>query len=461
MLQKFYKPLIQKGLLALVATTGVMVAQSMQSGGGGMGGFGGPAVLGRGAGATTGQRGGADLGLSFFAGAMGTYDSGLSGLRLDADGNLQSLSAAGVDAFAGVTGSKRLKRGSLGLNYSGHYRQYSNGTYMNGTDQQLSLFTSRQINRRSTFSFTGSVLTTNRPFGAGFGMLGNFANSVATIAPSNDLFDNRVYFANGGVEYIVQKSARTSFAISSNGFITRRTGAVLFGSNGNVSSANVAYRISRRQTVSFGYNYLFFNYTRNFGDTHGHGAFGGYSVQLGRRAQLATQFGVTRIESLGLRRAQIDPVIAALIGFSTVDEVFHSVSFLPFAAATLNYRVSRFHDFNVTATNQISPGNGVVNTSRNTGGGAGYNYSGIRNWGLGGSVAYNRLSSLIAGNQIFESITSSAMVSRNIGRDIYFTSNFGNRRFLSQATTNNFRRSSIFLTVGLTWSPREVPISIR
>ncbi len=459
MLQKIYKPLITRGLLALVATTGVILAQAMQSGG--MGGFGGPAVMGRGAGANTGQRGGADLGLGFYAGVMGTYDSGLSGLRLDSNGELQSLSASGVDAYAGVTGSKRLRRGSLGINYSGHYRQYSNGQYMNGTDQQLSVFTSRQLSRRSTFSFFGSALTTNRPFGAGMGMIGNFANSIATIAPTNDLFDNRVYFANGGVEYTVQKSARLSFGISSNGFITRRNGAVLFGSNGNVSTANAAYRLSRRQTVTVGYNYLFFNYTRNFGDSQGHGVYGGYSVQLGRRAQFAAQLGATRLESLGLRRAQIDPVIAALIGFSTVDEVFYSVSTLPFATGTFSYKVSRFHDFNVTATTQISPGNGVINTSRNTGGGVGYTYSGIRNWGLGASLQYNRMSSLIAGNQIFESISGSGTISRNIGRDIYATANFGNRRFLSQVTTNSFQRSSFFASVGLTWSPREVPISIR
>lgn len=430
--------------------------------GGGMGGFGGPAVLGRGAGSGTGQRGGADLGIGVFAGVMGTVDSGLSAFTLDEDGNLPASAVRGLDAFAGVFGSKRLRRGNFGINYSGHYRQYSGvlGSAFNGTDQTVSVFFSRQVSRRSLFSVNASGTTTNRPFGVAFvgGNIDPFVNNL--FAPTGDIFDNRIYFASGGAEYTLQKSARLSFSVAGNGFLTRRTGGVLFGVNGAFATGNAAYRLSRRQTVSFGYQFMNFRFTRRFGDTYGHGFFGGYSAQIGRRAQLAVQAGAMQLESLGLTQIQIDPVIAALIGFSTVSEVFYSKSWMPTGTATFSYRVSRLHNLSAMGSIMATPGNGVINTSRATSFGGGYSYSGIRDWGLSFNSSYIRLSSRIGPQQQFSTVMNMFSASRRITESIFFTATGGQRKFLS-SETNVFRRNSLFATAGITWSPQAVPVSIR
>jgi hypothetical protein len=428
--------------------------------GGGMGGFGGPAVMGSGVGSNTGRRGGADLGVSVLAGVMATVDSGLTGLSLDSNGNINSSTGKGVDGFVGVFGSKRLRRGSFGINYNGHYRQYSGLGNFNGTDQALALFASRQLTKRSTISTFISATTTNRPFGFNIAGAGLDPLAGTLFSPTGELFDNRIYMTSGNVEYTIQKSARLSFHTSGNGFLVRRTGNILFGVNGTNLSSGASYRLSRRQTISAGYQFLMYNFTRNFGDTYGHGAYAGYSVQVGRRMQVALQGGLFRLESLGLRTANIDPVIAALVGFSTVSEVFYSKTLLPTAMASVNYKVSRFHDLSVNGGVMPAPGNGVINTSRNSSIGGSYTYSGIREVGLSLNGNYIRMGSLIAGNQIFESLMFGGNISKKITGQIFATAGVGNRRFLG-SSTNTFVRNSYFVTAGLTWSPKEVPISIR
>lgn len=441
-------------LLLTIATLSPLLAQT------GGGGFGGPAVLGRGTGSGTGQRGGADLGIGYFAGVMGTIDSGLTGLSLDSKGNLLSTSGKGVDGYAGVFGSKRLRRGSFGINYTGHYRQYSGAAGISGTDQSLALYFTRQLTKRSIVSLHTTITTTNRPFGFSIGGLALDPGIGTLFSPAGEIFDNRVYTGLGGGEYTYQKSSRLSFSAAGQALIIRRTGNILFGVNGAFANGTAAYRISRRQTVSVGYQFFSYNFTRNFGDSYGQGATAGYAVQLGKRVQLGLQGGFFRLESLGVRTASIDPVIAALIGQSSVQEVFHSVSFLPTAQVSLQYKVARFHSVAFSGGITASPGNGVINTSRNTTASGTYTYSGIRDLGISASASYSRLGSLIAGNQIFESISFGGNVSRRIAKQLFASATVGNRQFLSTQTTN-YNRNSYFASAGVTWSPREVPVSIR
>ena len=452
---------ISVAILIFFVLAAQIVAQMGAGGaGGGMGGFGGPAVMGRGTGSGTGQRGGSDMGLGFFAGVQGSYDNGLTGLSLNSSGQLTNGASLGVDGYAGVFGSKRIRRGSFGINYVGHYRHYTRISNFNGADQNLSIFTNRQLTKRSTLSFNASGGTTNRPFG--MQMFGMNMDSMGggIFAPNAELFDNRIYYGSGGLEYVLQKSARLSYGMSGSGFFTRRTGSILFGVTGTSASGNVAYRISRRQTISVGYQFIFFNFTRNFGDTYGNGAQVGYSIQMGKRTQFAFQGGAMRLESLGLRSSQLDPVIAALIGVSTVQEVFYNTFYLPTGNASLTFQPNRLHSFSVSAGMMASPGNGVINTSRMTSAGAMYNYTGIRNLGINVSSFYNRMSSLVGDNQSFESMQTTLGLSRRINSQLFASFNLGNRRFL-QSSTNTFQRNSNFAALGITWSPKEIPISIR
>lgn len=453
-------------LLLLGALSSICPAQSGGlggglggQGGGPSGGFGGPAVLGRGAGSTTGQRAGADVALRFYAGVTASFDSGLTGFSVDSAGNIIDKASKGGDAIFGVYGTKRLRRGQFGINYQGGYHQSTQKLY-NGTDQSLALFYSTQVNKRSQLSVNSSVGTTNRAIGIPIG--GGFIDNSATgyTIPTNEIFDNRFYYGGAGGQYVIQRSARLSLALTGNLFVTRRTGNVLFGSNGAYSGANLAYRLSRRQTLSVGYQFFVFNYTRNFGDSYGNGLRAGYSAQISSSLMLSLQGGVTRLESLGLRTVSIDPVIAALIGRSFTQEVYYGISYIPNGTANLTYRVTKLSSLNTFGTLYVSPGNGVINTSRNLSGGAVYGYTGLRVASLSASLNYSRLSSVVGDHQSFETISSAFSANRKLSTSLHATGSVGNRRFL-QSSTNTFKRNTYFAMVGIVWSPGELPLSIR
>ncbi len=426
---------------------------------GGNGGFGGPAVLGRGGGSSTGQRAGGDLGLRFYAGVTGTFDTGLSGYAIDPSGATVNQNSRGIAGVFGVYGTKRLRRGAFGVNYYGAYNQSTQKLY-NGFDQVLGLFYSTQTTKRSQISFNLSAGTTNRAIGLPVtgGLLENSANSYAI--PTSELFDNRFYYGGGGVQYIIQKSARLSIGLSGNGFITRRTGGTLFGSNGGSSGANAAYRLSRRQTISAGYQFLFYNFTRNFGDSYGHGVYAGYSTQFSPNLSLSLRGGATRLESLGLFTVTIDPVIAALIGIRTTSSVYYSVAYIPNGMADLRILLNKRSNLSVFGALFVSPGNGIINTSRSLSAGTSYGYTGFRVVSLSGNVSYNRLSSLIGDHESFETINGTVSATRRLTGSFHLNATTGYRKFL-QSNTSTYNRGSYFGTVGIFWSPGELPLAIR
>jgi hypothetical protein len=346
------------------------------------------------------------------------------------------------------------------LNYQGGYRYYTNIKGFNGADQNLTLSASRQINARTAVGVGASAGTTNRAFG--LNSLNGYVdpNFLSFGLPTAEIFDNRIYYGNGSVNYIWQRTARGSLHVTATGFLTRRTGRVLFGANGTQNSADYAYRLTRNQTVSIGYAYSFFNFTRNFGDSHGHGVFVGYAATIARKYQFAFRGGPTRLENLFLQNVEVDPVIAAIVGIRTTQQVFHNVTWVPSGTVSFGGPVTRRSTFSLTGGLFVVPGNGVITTARNVNVGGSYTYTGVRRLGMGFSVFGNKVSSVIGSRQNFTSVNSSLNVSPRLTNSLHLTLSAGNRRFL-EGETNGFRRNSYFAQFGLFWSPGELPLNFR
>jgi hypothetical protein len=398
--------------------------------------------------------------MRFYAGVNGNYDTGLTGFALDANGNVQNAASVGAEGVAGIYGTKRNRRSVFSLNYQGSYRHYTNIRNFNGTDQNVSLLVSRQLNSRSTFGMGVSAGTTNRAFG--INSISGFVdpNFIGFGAPAAEIFDNRIYYGSGSANYIWQRTARSSVSLIGSGFITRRTGRVLFGANGANTGADYAYRVTRNQSISVGYNYLFFNFTRNFGDTHGHGVYVGYAARIARKYNLALRLGGLRIENLFVRSVEVDPVIAAIVGIQSTTEVAHNRSLLPNGGISFGGPLTRRSNFDISASLGAVPGNGVIITSRNWNGGASYNYTGLRRLGFGASLFYNQMSSLIGAAQKFSSVNGNFNLTPRLTESLHLNMTVGTRRFL-EGPTNGFRRNSYFATLGLFWSPGELPLNFR
>ncbi|MDX2267008.1 MAG: hypothetical protein NW208_02815 [Bryobacter sp.] len=447
-----------RSLALLVLGCAALPLAAQIGGGAGVGGFGGPAVLGRGS-SGAGARAG-EFGFRVYAGVNYLYDTGLTGFGLDTNGNVLNSAAQGVEGVAGIYGAKRNRRSYINLNYQAGYRQYNNLRGFNGTDQNITLQYSKQVNARQAVGIGVNAGTTNRAFG--IGSLAGFVdpNFVGLGLPTAEVFDNRIYYGSGSVNYIWQRTARSSVSFSGAGFATRRTGNVLFGVNGANASADYAYRLSRNQTINIGYNFLYFNFTRGFGNSQGHGMFVGYATKLARKYDLSMRFGGLRMQNLFLQQVDVDPVIAAIVGISQTTQVANRSLYVPTGAISFSGPVTRRSSFSVSAGLFATPGNGVITTSRNWNAGASYSYTGLRRVGLSGGVFYNNISSFTEDRRKFETVGTYLSVAPRLTGDFHWGFNIGTRSFLS-GTVNNFRRNSWFFSTGLYWSPGELPLNVR
>src|SRR6266850_2071723 len=110
----------------------------------------GPTILSRDK-SLIGERGGKLLDFRFYADIMGAYDSGLTSVATDAQGNLARFgSNYSAEAGVGVVGSREWRRDKLSLEYHGSGRHYTGNSFFDGTDQYLNLSYAHALSRRLT-----------------------------------------------------------------------------------------------------------------------------------------------------------------------------------------------------------------------------------------------------------------------------------------------------------------------
>src|SRR5690242_6373060 len=99
----------------------------------------GPSILSRDK-SLIAERGGKLLDFRFYGEVTGLYDSGLTPVATNAQGNLINVGANyGMEAGFGAIGSRRWRRDKLSLEYKGTYRHYTSASYFDGIDQFLNL----------------------------------------------------------------------------------------------------------------------------------------------------------------------------------------------------------------------------------------------------------------------------------------------------------------------------------
>jgi len=320
------------------------------------------------------------------------YDSGLTPLNAPSfETPLAPQGAFGVEASFGVAASRRWSRAKLTVEYRGIYRQYPAATLFNGLDQFLQIAYSRQIDRHLVLDLRNTLGTTTLADGE-FAYL-SVANLDRIGLPANDLFDNRTSYLESRVDLTWQKTDRLSFGFGGDGFIVRRQSLLLAGLDGYSARANVAYRLTRRQTISASYNNTYFDFQRAFGNSRLQIPTLGYSADLARHWDFSAQAGVARVQTLGLTLVPLDPAIAALTGQNFATVTFSRVSHVPIGEARL-VRGFKTSSLTFDYAMGVTPGNGYYLTSRQTSAAIGYSYIAGKSWEVSGNVGYNELSAL-------------------------------------------------------------------
>jgi hypothetical protein len=416
--------------------------------------YAGPSILSRDK-SLIGERGGKLLDFRFYGDITGVYDSGLTPLVVNPQGGVPSYGAYGVQIGFGVIGSKTWRHDKLSLEYRGTYRDYTNHTYFNGTDQFLNLAYSHVLSRHITLDLKVTAGTTSLANGA-------FAYEPLTTTdlfaiPSNQLFDVRTNFLQSRVDMIWQKTARLSFGFGGEGFIVRQSSLALAGLNGYNARANAAYRITKRQTLSANYAYTHFDFQHEFGSSNMQTVTLGYAIGVSRKWDFSTQVGGIRVFTSALTQVPLDPAVAVIVGQSFSVVTFAKVSYVPTFEGRLIRRFDR-SSLTLSYSMGVTPGNGVYLTSRENSGGASYSYVGYRR--LTASL-YGTYGTMDALGQTLGQLTNfqlGAAGTYRLGRAVHLEMRYDYRYYTTQ--NSFYLKNSDRVTIGLAFSPGSTPLAI-
>jgi hypothetical protein len=416
--------------------------------------YAGPSILSRDK-SLIGERGGKLIDFRFYGDITGVYDTGLTPLVVDPQGNVPSYGAYGVEAGFGVVGSKTWVHDKLSLEYHGSYRYYTNHANFNGTDQFLNLAYSHLLSRHITLDLKETAGTTS--LANGEFAYAPLTNTDLFAVPVNELFDSRTNFLQSRVDLVWQKTARLSFGFGGEGFVVRRSSIFLAGLDGYSGRANVAYRITRRQTLSGSYAYTHFDFQRQFGSARLQSGTLGYSLGLSRKWDFSLQAGGTRVNTSGLEQIPIDPAIAIIVGQNYAVVTFARVLYVPMVEARLIRRFDR-SALSLSYSMGVTPGDGVYLTSRQNVGSAEYSYTGYHRLAASVHASYGTMTAVGQTLGQLSNFLAGAGGTYKLGRAVHLEMRYDYRHY---STQNSFyQKDSSRVTIGLAFSPGATPLAI-
>ena len=416
--------------------------------------YDGPSILSRDSGLSP-QTKAAMNAFGLYAQIIGVYDSGLITPSTVQGKQVTTVAGFGEEMDFGANFSHRWRRGKLGIEYRGSYRQYSNAPAFDGLDQFLQLTYSQTLLRHLTLDVKNTLGTTTLANGA-------FSYFPATILdrlglPTGELFDSRTNYLQSRVDLTWRPTARLSFNFGGDGFVVRRASPLLAGLNGYNARASVAYRLTARQTISASYENTYFDFQGTYGNSHLETTALGYSIGLTREWELSTLAGGVRVGTLGLTQIPLDAAIAALTGESFAVVTFSNVLYLPVAEVRL---IRRFKTASLTFdyASSVTPGNGLYLTSRQTSGTVAYSYIATRALQARVNAGYNQLSALgtITGQALgkYSNVQGGMQVLYKLTGDAYLDVRYDYRRYTTPYTIGDaiLENDSNRVSVGVAFS---------
>jgi hypothetical protein len=414
-----------------------------------------PPVLSRGVGPGMLRSATDSVPIRFYANISGIYETGLTPLSMDANGEIPNDSSYGVEAGIGAYGFHRWKRTLLGLDYRGTFYHYPTNTYYDGSDHALSLGVSHQATKRTYFTFRQSAGTTSRdilPYSPY-----SFTTPIYGQMPTQELFNNRTYYLNSMGDFTWRKSSRLSFNLGGS------LSAVGRHSNGLVSEmteqarGDMMYRLGRSHTIGIDYGFSHYSYSQNYGAAFMHTGALNYAAKLGKSWTFSLRGGIMSVDTQGLIRVAIDPVIAAIIGRPYGVEFYRRQNLIPTGGATLQ-RHFRKSSVSFSYSDGATPGNGVYLASRQRTAGAYYSYTGIYRWNFGASFDYTQYSTLSRNLENYKGYGGGVGASRALAHGLHFTSRLDTRQY--EMYGSGFARGTYRIAIGLAYSSGEGPLAI-
>lgn len=421
-----------------------------------IGGYLGPGVMSTGAG-TIGQRSGEQVDLRFYATVSGVYDTGLTPYAVNSQGQLVTVGGLyGEQLDAGIYGQHSWKQSLLGIDFHGDYYHYDNDSRYDGNSEFLNIGYTYQKSRRLVFNFHGTGGSTDIGYGSP-SYYSNPAEGGVVGQQTAALFDNRLYFLQGGGDVTYILSPRTSFTLGGDGYLQRYSALGLIGMEGYTARGSIQHRLSRTQTIGFNYEHMHYDFIRSYGYSDINLGQVFFVTALAKRMTLSISAGAFQANVVGVEQIALSPVVAALLGQSVGYQTFNKTNYFPDGEIKLTQKF-KTSQLSLNYSQSASPGNGVYLTSRQESGGGSYSYTAIRKWNFGVSGSYFKLDSVGQGYPSYATFGGGAGFTYNLAHSLHIVGRYDYRR--QDISTAGFRRDASRVTLGLGWSPGEVPLSL-
>ena len=264
------------------------------------------------------------------------------------------------------------RRSVLGLDYQGNFRHYGQASYYDGSNQNLNLGYTLQPSRRLLLDMTEVAGT--QTYGVSFG------NDSNTLVNSNSLlFDNRTTYGQTGLNATYLLNSKTAITMSGVGYTVHRKAQQLAGVNGYTLSGSIRRQVARQTSVGVAYQHMQYDYSRSFGEADINSYTALISQNIGRSWRVEVSAGVYSSAVQGTQTSAVDPVIAALLGVSSVQTIFYRENLLPTGTVSIVKKL-RSSSFSANATRTVNNGNGLYLASQTESYGGSYSYTGRRRW---------------------------------------------------------------------------------
>lgn len=435
------------------------------------GDYSGPSILSRGGG---GGGGGGKAPLSFRPYALfnsslvfGTQLPQLQG-PTNQDSIEPSTGALATGALAteelsyGVYGGHAWRKTYLSANYSGTVRR-SGLQSGNTSNQFLQLSVNRQLKKRLSLGFAEgfSSFNNNQFAGATAGPnLGVAQRAFGGVNPLEEFTNGRVTSSTSSVNLTYTKNARLSFNGGVVQFSTRRTGA-LVNVNGTSLRGDIAYRISTRSTLGIDYSLAHYDYKGILGRSDIQTIRLSYATRFWRRWEFSSQFGGSRIYTLGLTRVIISPEVAAIIGQTVGVEITQTTRQVP----DMTFRLSRSFrrsSLSVNYSRGTTPGNGTLLTSQHEGTNYSYSYTGVRklNLGFNGGTFSTGSVGRANGGGANKGYSVGAGLNYQLKRYLSVNLRCDRRQISGTGVPEAYQKGQLYVATGISFSPGEQPLAL-
>ena len=441
---------VLSGSLLLVAASGLMAQDADQ------GSYQGPGVSSPGVG-TIGTRSGEQVNLRYYLGVSGVVDSTIAPFSADSQGNLLHLPYLyGIEVSGGVYGVHSWQRSQLALDYVGSYTEYFNYDAYNSTNHALTLGYTDQLSKRLKLDLRESAGSLTYGTGQVANAASNELNNTS-FTPATRLFDTRTYYLQTLASATYLQSARVSYTAGVGAFLQNLKSLGLSNGWGYNFDGNMMRRMSKSATLGATYQYSHFAYPGFSSKSNSHTFQGFYATGLGRFWTVSINAGATITQGEGVFTILLNPILAALLGQSTITGVSNYRAIYPSGSIALVRRFQRA-SMSLNYFRGVNAGNGAYTTGRLDNAYATFSYTGLRKLNIGGDAGHYTLKSIGQNVGSYSQYSAGAGITYALGHATHLTLRYDFRD--QEFDVSNYKHHGSRATVGLNFSPGSLPLSL-